>query len=226
MDFFPFLEAGGKVAIFFVPFLLSLCIHEFSHAYVALKKGDETALNAGRLTLNPLPHMDILGTLILPLMGLLSGWNLLFGWAKPVPVDIRNLKDPKKDMFWIALAGPASNLILAFLGSFLFALVHLFEKSFPLSTAMGALLNSFIYINILLAIFNFIPLHPLDGGKILARFLSPSANHFLEKNQGAFQIGLILFFILGGFRYLLTPMIFLHSLFVKIAIVSLSFLVP
>lgn len=105
-------EIVGKVAGTFIPFLFALSFHEFAHGWVAKKRGDRTAEQLGRLTLNPFAHADLVGTFILPLMGILSGWAM-FGWAKPVPVNPRNLKDPKNDMFWVAAAGPLSNFLLA-----------------------------------------------------------------------------------------------------------------
>ena len=103
-----------RAMIFFVPFLFALCFHEYAHGWVAKLRGDNTAQTMGRLTMNPLVHMDLVGTLILPMMAILNpGMGIFFGWAKPVPVNERNLKNPRIDMFWIALAGPASNLFLA-----------------------------------------------------------------------------------------------------------------
>lgn len=202
-----FTEIGARVMGVFVPFLFALSFHEFAHGWVAKKKGDNTAEAMGRLTLNPFAHADMLGTFILPLMGLLSGLAM-FGWAKPVPVDPRNLKNPKTDMFWIASAGPLSNLLLAFIGCILFVLT---ERFYPLSgpmaqifdrEAVASFLFIFIYINMLLCLFNLIPLHPLDGGKILARFIPNSWNRFLEENQMTLNIILIAAFILGGFSFL------------------------
>src|SRR5690606_16730988 len=114
------LEKLVKTGIFFVPFLFSLCVHEFAHGWVALKRGDHTARMMGRLTLNPMAHADMIGTFILPLASLFMGSPIFFGWAKPVPVDARNLKNPRTDMFWVAFAGPLSNVLMAFLGAFAF----------------------------------------------------------------------------------------------------------
>ena len=101
---------------YFIPFLFALCFHEYAHGWVAKLRGDRTAEIMGRLTLNPLAHADMIGTVILPLVSIVSGIPF-FGWAKPVPVDARNLKNPKVDMFWIAAAGPLSNLLLALIGA-------------------------------------------------------------------------------------------------------------
>ncbi len=116
---------GGKLGLFFVPFLFALCFHEFAHGLVAKWRGDNTAERMGRLTLNPMAHADILGTFILPISSIVFGIPLFFGWAKPVPVDPRNLKNVRTDMFWIALAGPASNVLLAIVSAaILFFLVR------------------------------------------------------------------------------------------------------
>ena len=202
-------EIGARVLSVFVPFLFALSFHEFAHGWMAKRKGDNTAESMGRLTLNPFAHADLLGTFILPLMGLLSGFAM-FGWAKPVPVDPRNLRDPKNDMFWVAAAGPLSNLLLAFIGCVLFALV---DRFYPViggaatifsAETIGTFLFGFIFINMLLCLFNLIPLHPLDGGKILERFIPISWNRWLEENQGTLNIILIVAFVTGGFSFLAT----------------------
>lgn len=202
-----FTDIGARVLSVFVPFLFALSFHEFAHGWVAKKKGDNTADQMGRLTLNPFAHADMLGTFILPLMGLISGMAM-FGWAKPVPVDSRNLRNPKEDMFWIALAGPLSNLLLAFIGCVLFTLLDRFypaeggPAAYFSGETLGSFLFVFIFINMLLCLFNLIPLHPLDGGKIIERFLPHTWNRFLEEHQGTLNILLILAFVTGGFSFL------------------------
>ena len=199
------------VLVFFIPFLFALSLHEYAHGWMAYRLGDNTAMLMGRLTLNPIAHMDILGTLILPLALLLTGARIFFGWAKPVPVNPRNLQHPKNDMFWIALAGPLSNVLLAFIGLILMSVFLQVNTEFnPLSAddrgnPYFRLLDTFFMINVVLALFNMIPLHPLDGGKVLARFLPAGANYWLEKNQNILQIALIVLFISGAFSYLFQP---------------------
>ncbi len=197
----------GKIAqflIFFFPFLFSLSFHEFAHAWVAKKKGDNTAKDLGRLTLNPLAHADLMGTLIFPAMAIFSGWPL-FGWAKPVPVDPRNLNEPKNDMFWVAFAGPLSNLILCFFGTIVLFIVNRMPLPVSPKEATIAMLNVFLLINLYLAFFNMLPLHPLDGGKVISRFIPHKWDEFLKKNQGMLNFGLILLILGGGLRFMATP---------------------
>lgn len=198
----------SKVFLVYLPLLFSLCVHEFAHAWTAKKLGDLTASRMGRLTLNPAAHVDPIGTLALPLLAI--GMNFpVFGWAKPVPVDPSYLKDQKRDMFWVALAGPLSNFMLAGLGSLaLTGLYVLAQDNIPSGPWLISMGEVFIYINLLLGFFNLIPLHPLDGGKVLARFLPVQWNMFLEKNQGWSSVCLILLFVSGGFYFLAVPVFY------------------
>lgn len=195
--------------IFFIPFLFSLCFHEFAHGWVARKRGDRTAEMMGRLTLNPAAHADLLGTVIFPLVAVITQVPL-FGWAKPVPVNPRNLKTPRNDMFLIALAGPMSNILLAVVATAgLAALTAMAPQvlmrpeggpSFVFSLARG-----FIYINMILAMFNLIPFHPLDGGKVLARFLPDRLNDKLENAQAMSSMILLMLFVSGLLGFILAP---------------------
>ncbi|MCY4513368.1 MAG: site-2 protease family protein [Bdellovibrionales bacterium] len=205
---FDLMEFISKVFLFYLPLLFSLCVHEFAHAWTAKKLGDLTAFQKGRLTLNPVAHIDPIGTLILPLVAI--GMNFpIFGWAKPVPVDPSYLKNQKRDMFWIAFAGPLSNFLLAGLGCLTLAgLYTLGQDNIPSGPAVMSLGEMFIYINLLLGFFNLIPLHPLDGGKVIARFLPVQWNIFLEKHQSWSSLLLILLFISGGFYFLAGPVFY------------------
>jgi Zn-dependent protease len=155
-----------QIAILAVPILLAITCHEFAHGWVADKLGDPTARFMGRLTLNPLKHLDPMGTLVFLL-------TRMIGWAKPVPVNPRNFKDPYKAMLWVALAGPATNLFLASVSAVLYRL--LLTLSLPLTfyifDPLQKMLFASVMINVALAIFNLIPLPPLDGGRILAGIL-------------------------------------------------------
>ena len=198
------LAVAVKVVLFFIPFLFALCFHEFAHGYVAKLRGDNTAQMMGRLTMNPLAHIDWIGTVGLPILAIIFGFPL-FGWAKPVPVNPRNLKDPKNDMFWVALAGPMSNILLFFVGLAAFAvLFHGFQLS-P-SSPIWKMLQMFLYINLLLAVFNLLPLHPLDGGKIIERFIPYHWNRFLEEHQSQLNFALLAVIMLGGLRFIAAPL--------------------
>ena len=206
------LEILAKLGVEYVPFLFALCFHEFAHAYVAKRRGDNTAQLMGRLTLNPFAHADLIGTFILPIAGILAGIGgfnggagFIFGWAKPVPVNSRNLPRPKEDMFWIAFAGPLSNLLLAAIAIALYIIVAATVHDPSLLDSIETMLSHFVLINMLLAVFNLIPLYPLDGAKIMERFLPYTWSRFLEEHQNTLQILLILFFVVGGFQVLAVP---------------------
>ena len=157
----------------FVIVLLSLTIHEAAHAWTAYRLGDPTAKMLGRISLNPLVHIDLIGTIILPLIAAFSNLPII-GWAKPVPVDIRRLRNPRRDFVLVAAAGPASNLLQAFVVAVLFHVLpleslNLFNLNWPNVFRRAA------DINILLALFNMVPVPPLDGGNVLAGLLPPRA---------------------------------------------------
>jgi Zn-dependent protease len=206
-----------EVLLFMPGFLFSLSFHEAAHGYVAHLRGDDTAMRAGRVTLNPIPHTDIIGTLVLPIFGLLFG-GFLFGWGKPVPVDYRNLKNLKKDAMWVALAGPTSNFILAFAFAgvihlyihFLPDLLH-YVRQYPLLMILEALKNILI-LNLALCFFNLIPIEPLDGGKILFGILPTRIGYKVE--QFTARYGMIILLILiftGALRFILWPPIALFA---------------
>src|SRR3989338_7403447 len=169
-----------QAVFFFIPFLISLSIHEAGHAYVANKLGDQTARMLGRITLNPFKHADFFGTFLFPLMGIIfPGAGVLFGWGKPVPINGRNLKNPKQDYLWIALAGPLANIILAILSAIIFhAFIYFFANTLlnphdgiKILEPSFAIINTMINLNVALAIFNLLPIPPLDGSRILAGIL-------------------------------------------------------
>lgn len=223
MDQINLLDILGRLGLMFPGFLFALCFHEWAHGWVALKKGDSTAMLMGRLTLNPAAHMDMWGTFIIPLVSIASGISFI-GWAKPVPVNSRNLKDPVRDLFWISLAGPLSNVFLAFVGSFLWFLVRVYGSSWSFSSALTQILDFFVLINLVLAIFNMIPLHPLDGGKVMARFLPSHINRWLEEHQFQLNMALIVVVLMGGFQFLAGPIFWLHGV-IKSMVVSIASLI-
>ncbi|OFZ31960.1 MAG: Zn-dependent protease [Bdellovibrionales bacterium RIFCSPHIGHO2_01_FULL_40_29] len=204
-------EIGGKLAIFFVPFLFALCFHEYAHGLVAKWRGDNTAEQLGRLTLNPMAHADIVGTFILPISAIVFGIPIFFGWAKPVPVNIRNLKNVRTDMFWIAIAGPLSNVLLALVGTVIMMLTVRLGLLGEFAKPVMSMLQMFVLVNLFLALFNLIPLHPLDGGKVLARFLPASVNLKLEQNEQMTSFILLGLMITGAFSVLRVPVFYVFN---------------
>ena len=157
------------ISIWILPLLIAITFHEAAHAFVAYRLGDNTALQLGRVSFNPLKHIDPFGTVILPGVLLLSHSPFLFGYAKPVPVNFRNLNNPRLDMVWVALAGPAINIVLATIAAFAFHALPLVPADAAKWTADN-LKNAFL-INIVLAIFNMMPIPPLDGGRVAVGLL-------------------------------------------------------
>ena len=175
--------------------MFALSFHEFAHAWMASKCGDNTAARMGRLTLNPMAHLDVMGSLMILFVG--------FGWAKPVPVDPRNLRDPRKDMMKVAAAGPLSNLLLAMLAGMAWRLLG--GINFLLDTNFPVLIFYFTQINIALAVFNLIPVSPLDGSQIFSGYLMKTNPELAWKIQSygpQVLFGLILFGYVTGFSIL------------------------
>ena len=211
-------EIGAKIGIYFIPFLFALCFHEFAHGFVAKLRGDRTAEQMGRLTMNPVAHMDLIGTLILPIAAIVFSSPIFFGWAKPVPVNSRNLKNPRVDMFWIAIAGPLSNVFLALVGAVAIGLVAKYSASLSYATGLIEILKTFIVTNLFLAVFNILPLHPLDGGKVLARFLPAQLNYKLEQNEHISSMVLMALVLTGALSVLAVPVIWGYNQLVTLAL--------
>ena len=185
--------------IVLVVLVFSAILHEIAHGYVAERLGDPTARLLGRLTLNPLPHIDLFLTIILPLLLILSHTGIIFGGAKPVPVDPYNLKDGRKDMALVSLAGPATNIALALIATALFKFVGLNSTNLFL-IFLNVFLLLVIKVNLSLAIFNLLPIPPLDGSKILRSFCLKLADSYLSLSSfGAIILLLLLAFPIGSF---------------------------
>ena len=193
--------------IFIVILIYSIIIHEVAHGFVADYLGDPTARLMKRLTLNPLPHIDLLGSIILPLFLIISHAGFFFGWAKPVPFDPYNLKNPRKDAALISLAGPASNLIIALIAAILARLLGLFAQS-NLSTIGMQILAVTVVLNVNLAIFNLLPIAPLDGFKIVGGILpEEKAREWYQLERYGMIFLLILIFVPGFLYSIIGPVI-------------------
>lgn len=166
-----------QISIWAIPILAAIVFHEVAHGWVANRLGDPTAARMGRLTLNPIPHIDLFGTIIFPLILVIAHAPFLFGYAKPVPVNFQNLRNPKRDMIWVALAGPATNIILALVSYLLLKILVSLELPRDGSLAsivvipLIYMLHASARINIVLAVFNTFPIPPLDGGRVLVGLL-------------------------------------------------------
>jgi Zn-dependent protease len=157
-----------KIVIYAVPVIIAITLHEAAHGFVARYFGDDTAANAGRVTLNPLKHIDLFGTILLPAFLLLSKAGFVFGYAKPVPVNFAALRDPKRDMIWVAAAGPGMNILLAMISAGLLGLVSHFGSA---PQWLLLMLWTSVEINLVLAVLNLWPIPPLDGSKVAVGLL-------------------------------------------------------
>lgn len=202
--------------IFFIAiFIFSAVLHEIAHGWAANALGDPTAKNEGRLSLNPLRHLDPIGSVLLPAILILSRSIFIFGWAKPVPYNPYNLRDQKRDPALVALAGPAINLLIALVFGFLLRgllvwqglAINAYGQSFTI------ILAAIVWVNILLGVFNLVPIPPLDGSKILFSFLPAGADKF-RFNLERYGFVILIIFIFFGFSFLVPIMNLLFNLIV------------
>lgn len=188
-------------ALLALPILIfSLTVHEFFHAWTALRFGDTTARDMGRLTLNPLAHLDLWGTIVM----VVSGFR--FGWAKPVPVNPFNLRNPRKADIWVSFAGPLSNIGLAVIAAFLYRMD--LSQTFGISPKLGDFLTYAVQINCILAFFNMIPLFPLDGSHILRHLLPPKYDHHFDNLDRFAPFILLLLIITNWLWIVLGPIVY------------------
>ena len=206
----------NQIVIMIVPLLFAVTIHEVAHGYVAYKMGDNTAMLAGRLTLNPIKHLDFFGSFFLPLLLKLTGSTIIFGYAKPVPVNFSNFRNYRKSTIYVSSAGVLANFALAIISGLLFQILTYFQPlwhaSFlkPFALDLYQMLGYSVLINLVLAVFNLIPIPPLDGSKIIAMLLPVSLRQQYARME-RFGMIIIIFLLLTNslskvFPFFITPM--------------------
>lgn len=201
-------------SIFFIIILIiSIIIHEVAHGFAALSQGDQTAKHAGRLTLNPIPHIDILGSIIVPALLVLSGTGFIIGWAKPVPYNPGNFRNKKSGTLIVALAGVAANLLLALIFG---VLIRVLVVAAPHLVGLIELSSMVVLVNVVLAIFNMIPIPPLDGSKVLFSFMGFRAWRFYQKFE-RYAFFVLIAFIIFGWKYVSPLILKLFTLFTGLA---------
>ena len=202
--------------IVFPVLVFSIVLHEVAHGWVAYKQGDATAMMLGRLTLNPIPHVDPVGSILVPALLAMSGTGLLLGWAKPVPVNPRNFRNYKRGDILVSLAGVAVNFVLAFVFAILWALMEWGMRLAPDMVAIwgaaAAMAQAGVYVNFGLMLFNLIPIPPLDGSHVFAYLLPPRLAVPYRQIGFAGIILLLLFLNFGGSRFLFGPLNMLYGL--------------
>ena len=186
--------------IYIIPLLFAITLHEAAHGWIASKLGDHTARMMGRVTLDPTKHIDPIGTIVIPLVLLLSSSGFIFGWAKPVPINFNALRNGKNGMIWVALAGPGANIVMAV--CWLFIMIIAINMNIAVLIEMGRI---GILVNCVLAVFNLLPIPPLDGSRVISALLpNRLAYQYNQLEQYGLYILLGLMF-LGGFNYLVKP---------------------
>ncbi len=207
-----------KIATWILPVLLAITLHEYAHGWAANKLGDSTAKMLGRLTINPIKHIDPIGTLLIPGLLILMSSPFLFGYAKPVPVNVNNLKEPRKDMALVAIAGPLANLAMAFAWGFIILLgMNLSDPAIAKGVTQMAING--ILINVFLMVLNLLPLPPLDGGRVLAGIVPRHMANMLDKIEPYGFIVLIVLLVIGALDFIIGPLIvpitqFILSIFI------------
>jgi Zn-dependent protease len=191
------------LSIIALPLIFAITLHEAAHAFAARRFGDSTAYMLGRMTLNPIKHIDILGTIVFPIVTILIS-PFVFGWAKPVPVVAQNMRNPKRDMIWVAAAGPGANLFMAMMWALLLKSLGLAPDSMVIQF-WKSVAQAGIVINVLFMVLNLIPLLPLDGGRIVAGLLPNKMAAVYERTEPYGMFILIALLVSGALSWLLTP---------------------
>jgi Zn-dependent protease len=208
-----FTERLQMLSVQLVPFIMAVVFHEFAHGFMAKRCGDPTAEQAGRLTMNPLPHLDPIGTVVFPLINMISGMNLLFGWARPVPINPTRFKKYRIGLFLVSFAGPGMNFLLAFVSAAIFCALRLWvSPDFYLYEPLIAMSYISISLNYALGIFNLIPLPPLDGSKMIQSFLSYEATRKYESIARYSFFILMALLLTGAFSVLSYPIRFCSNI--------------
>ena len=194
-----------KVAVYVLPLIFAITLHEAAHAYMAKKYGDDTAEFLGRLSLNPLRHIDLIGTVVFPLISILFG-GFIFGWAKPVPINFARFHNPKRDSFFVAFAGPLSNFAQALVWALILKLSGYFGTYTYVAVPLSLMAQAGIMINVSLMLLNLLPLLPLDGGRMLFALLPPRAAMVFARIEPYGIWILILLMLVGGLSYIIYPL--------------------
>lgn len=206
MDF-DFNSFVYTAATWVLPVLFAITVHEVAHGWSAYKLGDTTAKMLGRLTLNPIKHIDLIGTVLVPVVLLVLGSPFLFGWAKPVPVNFRNLKNYRRDMVLVAAAGPFANLLMAIAWMTLLVLFAHGVNDDNVANGFMEMSKNGVIFNLTLFVFNLLPIPPLDGGRVLSGLLPPSLSRILDQIEPYGMIIVIALLYLGVLNAIMSPLV-------------------
>lgn len=196
-----------KIVVYAIPIIFAITVHEVAHGFIANMRGDATAKLMGRLTLNPIKHIDLIGTIIVPILAVTLG-GFIFGWAKPVPVDYRNLHNPRRDMALVAAAGPFANLIMAIIWVFIIKLGFIIKQKGMIWGILLAYMGQIgVMINCVLLVLNLLPIPPLDGSRVVTSFLSPRHGYYYNKLEPYGFFILVGLLVIGVLNTILNPAI-------------------